>query len=69
MLFPDESHCFVQVKHSRFVRIRKGERLSPTHFNGIVKQPPKKIFWNSFSFSGVGSLMPTEGMMKFRQIH
>ena len=63
MLFSDESNFFVQGKHSRFVRIRKGEQLSPAHFNEVRKDPQKKMICGSFSFSGVGSLMPTEGMM------
>ena len=44
-------------------RIGKGEHLSPAHFNVVVKQPRKKMFWGSISFSGVGSLMPIGGMM------
>ena len=63
VLFTNESHFFVQGKHSQFVRIIKGERLSLAHFNEAVKQPPKKMFWGSFSYSGVGSLAPIEDMM------
>jgi len=29
MLLSNESDVFIQGKHSRFVRIRKGEQLSP----------------------------------------
>jgi len=29
----------------------------------VVKHPQKKTFWGNFSFSGVGSLKPTEGMI------
>ena len=28
-----------------------------------VKHPPKKMFWGSFSYHGIGSLLPIEGMM------
>ena len=28
-----------------------------------VKHPPKQMFWGSFSYYGVGSLLPIEGMM------
>ena len=62
MLFSDESLFFVQGKHSRFIRIRKDEQLSPTHCSEVVKDP-KRMFWVSFSFSGVTSIMPIEGMM------
>ena len=48
--------------NSRFYRIRNREQLSPAHCNELVKEP-KKMFWNSFSFSVVASLMPIEGMM------
>jgi len=34
-LFSDESHFIVQRKCSRFVRIRKGEQLSPAHFSEL----------------------------------
>jgi len=59
VLFSDESHFFVQGKHSRFVRIRKGEQLSPAHFNELVKDL-QKMFSGSFTFPRVGSPMPSE---------
>ena len=62
-VFLNKTHFFVQGKHSQFARISKGEHLSLAHFNVVVKYPPKKMLWGSFSFSGVGSLMPIEGMM------
>ena len=31
-------------------------------FNEVVKHPQNRMFWISFSFSKIGSLMPTEGM-------
>jgi len=43
VLVSDEIDFFVQGKHSRFVRIRKGEQLSPFHFNESCKTP-KKMF-------------------------
>jgi len=61
VLFSDESHFFVQGKHSRFVRIRKGEQLSPADFTEVVKYPQKKMPWGSFS--GVDVLIPIECMM------
>jgi len=61
VLLLDESYFFVQVKHSRFVRIGKGEQLSPAHFNEVCKTS-QKIFWGSLSFSGTGSLKPIEGV-------
>ena len=41
VLFSDESHFFVQGKHSQFVRISKGEQLSLAHFNEVVKHQTK----------------------------
>jgi len=61
VLLSNESDVVVQGKHSRFVRIRKGEQLSPAHFNEVGKISPKD-FWGSCSFSGTGSLKPIEGM-------
>jgi len=39
----DENYFFVQGKHSRFVRIRKGERLNPVHFNKACETLPKDV--------------------------
>ena len=66
VLFSDESDFFVPGKHSRFIRIRNREQLSPAHCNELVKEP-KRMFWGSFSFSVVASLMPIEGMMNLRK--
>jgi len=38
-------------------------QLSPGHCNALVREP-KKMFWESFSFSVIISLMPIERMMK-----
>jgi len=67
MLFSDESHFF-PGKHSRFIRIRNREQLSPAHCNELVKEA-KKMFWGSFSFSGVASLMPFEGMVNLHKVN
>jgi len=61
-MFSDENRFFVQGKHSRFFRIRKGEQYSPAHFNELVKDLQKKMFSGSFTFSRVGWPMPSEGM-------
>jgi len=37
VLFSDESHFFRSGKHSRFVRIMKGEQVSLTHFHDVIK--------------------------------
>ena len=63
VVFTDESHFFVKGKHNQFVRKSAGERLSASHINHSVKHPQKKTFWGSFSWKGVGSLVPVEGMM------
>ena len=52
---------FVPSKHSRFIRIGNREQLSPAHCNELAKEP-KKMFWSSFSFSEVASLMSIAGM-------
>jgi len=61
--FSDESQIFVQVQHIRFVRIRKGDQLSPAHFNEVIKLPRIKVLWGIFILSGVGSLMPIDDMI------
>ena len=50
------------MKHSRFIRIRNREQLSPAHCNELLKET-KTMFWGSFSLSVVASLMPIESMM------
>ena len=56
---------FVQGKHSRVVRIKKGEHwaVKSSLINEVVKFPQNKMFWEMFGFSELGSLMPIEGMM------
>jgi len=51
VLFSDESYFFVQGKHSRFFRIRKGEQLSPAHFNEVVKDPQIRCSGAVYLFS------------------
>ena len=63
VLFSDESHFYVRGEHSRFVRRSIGESLNSHHVNQTVKHPQKKMFWGCFSYAGVGSLFPVEGMM------
>ena len=62
-MFTDESHFLVRGKHSQFVRKSAGEMLTSHHINESVKHPPKKMFWGGFTWKGVGSLVPIEGMM------
>ena len=62
-MFTDESHFLVRGKHSQFVRKSAGEMLTSHHINESVKHPPKKMFWEGFTWKGVGSLVPIEGMM------
>ena len=61
VLFSDESNFFFQG-NSRFIRIRNREQLIPAHCNELGKEA-RKMFWDSFSFSVVVSLMPIEGVM------
>ena len=63
VLFFDERHFLVQGQHRRYVRRSEREKVTEWHINQTVKQPQKKIFWGSFSFSGLGSLYPCSGIM------
>ena len=44
-----------------------GEKLREVHVDQTVKHPEKKMFWGCFSYYGVGSLRPVEGMMRSAQ--
>ena len=63
VLFSDESHFLVQGKRSQHVHRSIGEPIRECHMDQSVKHPPKKMFWGSFSYHGIGSLLPIEGMM------
>ena len=67
VLFSDETHFVVGGKHVQYVRRSVGESVKPCHINQQVKHPAKKMFWGCFSFKGVGSLFPVQGMMKSDQ--
>ena len=54
-------------QHVQYVRRSVGESVKPCHINQQVKHPAKKMFWGCFSFKGVGSLFPVQGMMKSDQ--
>jgi len=54
-------------KHSKFVRISKGEQLIPAHFNEVVKHPQKAVFCASSSFSEISPLMPIDGVMNLEK--
>jgi len=41
---------FVPGKHSRYVRIRKGEQVSPSNFNEVVKDPKMRCSAAVFAF-------------------
>lgn len=61
--FSDESHFEVQGQRSQFVRRSKNEPLRPAHIDQRVKHPDKQMYWGSFSYYGLGSLVPVSGMM------
>ena len=63
VLFSDESHFLVQGQRSQYVRRTKNEEIKEAHTNQLVKNPEKRMFWGSFSYSGVGSLRPIKGTM------
>lgn len=67
VMFTDESHFFVQGQRSQHVRRSQGEKYQDCHIDQYVKHPQKKMFWGCFSFHGVGSLQPIEGMMRSPQ--
>ena len=67
VLFSDEIHFVVGGKHVQYVRRSVGESVKPCHINQQVKHPAKKMFGGCFSFKGVGSLFPVQGMMKSDQ--
>ena len=71
VLFSDESHFLVQGQRSQYVRRSKNEEITEEHMNQSVKNPEKQMFWGSFSYNGVGSLYPIEGIMnadKYMQV-
>jgi len=45
--------------HSRFIRIRNREQLSPAHCNKLVMEA-QKMFWGSYGFSVEASHMSIE---------
>ena len=63
VLFSDESHFLVQGEHRRYVRRSEVEKFTERHINQTVKHPQKKMFWGSFSFSGLRALYPCSGIM------
>ena len=67
VIFCDETHMFVQGQRSQHVRRSQNEKIRNAHIDQRVKHPQKKMFWGCFSFYGIGSLHPVEGMMRSQQ--
>ena len=67
VIFSDETHMFVQGHRSQHVRRSQNEKIRNSHIDQRVKHPQKKMFWGCFSFYGIGSLHPVEGMMRSQQ--
>ena len=67
VIFSDETHMFVQGQRSQHVRRSQNEKIRNAHIDQRVKHPQKKMFWGCFSFYGIGSLHPVEGMMRSQQ--
>ena len=63
VLFTDETQFYCQGQRSQWVRRTKGEKISEKHISQFAKFPQKMMFWGSFSYQGVGSLRPVEGIM------
>ena len=66
-LFSNESHYLVQGKSSQHVCRAIGEPIRECHMDQYVKHPPKTMFWGSFSYCKVKSLLPIEGMMNAKK--
>ena len=63
VLFSDEVQFHAQGQSSQWVRRSKGEAITQKHIRQVAKFPQKVMFWGSFSYNGVGSLLPIEGTM------
>ena len=67
VMFSDESQFYVQGQRSQHVRRSAGEELTDDRIHQSMKHPEKKMFWGCFSYTGVGSLRPVDGMMRSPQ--
>lgn len=63
VIFSDETLFEVQGCRSSFVRRSDGETISSDHIQQTPKHTIKQMFWGCFSASGLGTLVPVEGMM------
>ena len=63
VLLSNESHFLVQGRRRQHVGGFIAESIHECHMDQSVKHRPKKMFWGSFSYYGVGSQLPIEGMM------
>ena len=62
VMFTDESHFFVRQSQSICSK-ECWRKISASHVNQSVKHPQKKMFWESFTWKGVGFLVPVKGIM------
>ena len=62
VLFSNETYFLVQGQYRHYVRRDEGKRVTEYHINQTVKHC-QKMFWGSFSFSGLESLYPCLGIM------
>ena len=67
VLFSNESHFLVQGQHSQHVRRSIKEPISECHIDQSVKYQKKKMLCGSFTYYGVGSLLPIEKMMNSKK--
>ena len=67
VIFSGETHMFVQGQRSQHVRRSQNEKIRNAYIDQRVKNPQKKMFRGCFSFYGIGSLHPLEGMMRSQQ--
>ena len=67
VIFSDETHMFVQGQRSQHVQKSQNKKIRNAHIDQCVKHPQKKMFGGCFSFYGIGSLHPVEGMMRSQQ--
>ena len=67
VLFSNESHFLVQGQHSQHVRRSIREPISECHIDQTVKHPQKKMLCGSFTYYGVGPLLPIKRIMNIEK--
>ena len=63
VLDSDENHFFIQGQRSQHVQKSPHKNIRTAHIDQNIKHPQRRCFWGCFSYFGIGSLYPVEGMM------